>query len=146
MNHIYFNLRRLLKVTPENKNDLKMLLTGIKMVAENEANRIDIDTENIPSTSVCHNYENGIVSIDNPYFTIMLHSPDAGALAYYALAAIEEENSNEVMEEVINMTAKKAMSVSRVTSKEINDTVSRKEEELKNRLKIFYFTSRTVKI
>ena len=108
MNKVYFNTKRLLTLP---KDDLILLLTGIKMVSEDGASEISINTENIKA-SVTRDYKTNIVKIynENHNYGLMAKCYDTGALAYYALAVLESNDPKVNMDFVIDMFSKKAMS------------------------------------
>ncbi|MCM1215960.1 MAG: hypothetical protein NC548_15745 [Lachnospiraceae bacterium] len=133
MNSIYFNLRRLLNVSRENKNDIRMLLTGIKMVSEMGASEISINNEYITAV-VTRDYKNNIVTIDTPNYGLMFNCSDSGAMAYYALAVIENEDNDATMEDIINMFSKRGMSYKKTPNNFINKERNQYSAELHNRL------------
>lgn len=141
MNKVYFNTKRLLTLP---KDDLILLLTGIKMVFEEGVSEISINTENIKAT-VTRDYKTNIVKIhnENHNYGLMAKCYDSGAMAYYALAVLESDNPKVSMDFVIDMFSKKAMSYSTKSNSTIAFEREQYRKDMQTRLVI---SSRIVSI
>lgn len=141
MNKVYFNTKRLLTLP---KDDLILLLTGIKMVSEDGASEISVNTENI-KVSVTRDYKTNIVKIynENHNYGLMAKCYDTGAMAYYALAVLESNDPKINMDFVIDMFSKKAMSFNTKSNSDIAFEREQYRKDMETRLII---SSRIVSI